>query len=184
MSLREEVGVPGQESPLRGKDGKGPFGEDGDEEEEDFSINVGRALDYLAHDVPLMFSAPPRLEIFTPSIVLKDPVGELCHGRRLYGALHASLRVLGAITAVRPRVGVTCVTFNKEAREVELKWTMAANAPFVGQSALKLSAVSIYRVNDHGLIYEHSIDNRIKRDMWEYSHSWMGMLKADRPPSA
>lgn len=71
MSLREEVGVPGQESPLRGKDGKGPFGEDGDEEEEDFSINVGRALDYLAHDVPLMFSAPPRLEIFTPSIVLK-----------------------------------------------------------------------------------------------------------------
>lgn len=48
----------------------------------------------------------------------------------------------------------------------------------------QLSAVSIYRVNDHGLIYEHSIDNRIKRDMWEYSHSWMGMLKADRPPSA
>ncbi|CAN0519867.1 unnamed protein product, partial [Scytosiphon promiscuus] len=38
---------------------------------EDFSINVGRALDYLAHDVPLMFSAPPRLEIFTPNIVLK-----------------------------------------------------------------------------------------------------------------
>lgn len=68
----------------------------------------------------------------------QDPVGELCHGRRLYGALHASLRVLGAITAVRPRVGVTCITFNKEARELELKWTMAANAPFVGQSALKV----------------------------------------------
>lgn len=75
---------------------------------------------------------------------MQDPVGELCHGRRLYGALHASLRVLGAITAVRPRVGVTCVTFNKEAREVELKWTMAANAPFVGQSALK--------VNIHGSV--------------------------------
>ena len=71
MSLREEVGVPGQESPLRGTNGKGPFGEDGDEEEDDFSINVGRALDYLSHDVPLMFSAPPRLEIFTPTIVLK-----------------------------------------------------------------------------------------------------------------
>lgn len=70
-SLREEVGVPGQEFPLRGKNGKGPFGEDGDDEEDDFSMNVGRALDYLAHDVPLMFSAPPRLDIFTPSIVLK-----------------------------------------------------------------------------------------------------------------
>lgn len=71
MSLREEVSVPGQESPLRGTNGKGPLGEDGDEEEDDFSINVGRALDYLSHDVPLMFSAPPRLEIFTPAIVLK-----------------------------------------------------------------------------------------------------------------
>lgn len=48
----------------------------------------------------------------------------------------------------------------------------------------KLSAVSVYRVNKHGLIFEHSIDNRIKRDLWEYSHSWMGMLAGDRPPSA
>lgn len=91
----------------------------------------------------------------------QDPVGELCHGRRLYGALHASLRVLGAITAVRPRVGVTCVTFNKEAREVELKWTMAANAPFVGQSALKvclrqcvLKATSPSLVYDIGVLYK------------------------------
>lgn len=44
--------------------------------------------------------------------------------------------------------------------------------------------MSLYRVDKHGMIYEHSIDNRIKRDLWEYSHSWMGVLKADRPPSA
>ncbi|CAM9180339.1 unnamed protein product [Hapterophycus canaliculatus] len=129
-----------------------------------------------------MFSAAPRLQIFTPEIRLKDPVGELCHGRRLYGALHTSLRVFGAIAPTRPRVSVTSIMFYPEKREIELKWTIATSAPFMGDT-VKLSAVSLYQVNDHGFIYEHSIDNRIKRDLWEYSHSWMGVLKADSPPS-
>eukprot|EP00752_Nemacystus_decipiens_P004493 g4103.t1 len=162
-----------------GKEGNGG---DGDQED-DFNINLGRAMDYLATDVPLMFSVAPRLEIFTSQIRLKDPVGELCHGRRVYGALHTSLRVFGAITTTKPRVGVTSICYHKDKQEIELKWTLAANAPFMGD-AMKLSAVSIYRVNEHGLIYEHCMDNRIKRDLWEYSHSWMGVLKADSPPSA
>lgn len=62
------VDAPGQWSPMRDV-GKG--GEGGDDQEEDFNINLGRALDYLAADVPLMFSAPPRLEIFTSQIRLK-----------------------------------------------------------------------------------------------------------------
>lgn len=57
---------PGQASLLQGPDS----GEDKDEENE-FNLNVGRALDYLAQDVPQMFSAPPRLEIFTQGVVLK-----------------------------------------------------------------------------------------------------------------
>lgn len=67
-STPENVDAPGQWSPMRdvGKGGKG-----GDDQEEDFNINLGRALDYLAADVPLMFSAAPRLEIFTSQIRLK-----------------------------------------------------------------------------------------------------------------
>lgn len=57
---------PGQASLLQGPGS----GEDKDEENE-FNLNVGRALDYLAQDVPQMFSAPPRLEIFTQGIMLK-----------------------------------------------------------------------------------------------------------------
>lgn len=160
-------------------DGESPDQDD----DHDFNMNLGRAMDYLAHDVPLMFSAPPRLEIFTSNVVLKDPIGELLHGRRLYGALHTSLRVLGAITAIKPRVGVSSICYSKTKKVVELKWTMAASAPFIGEStAVKLSAVSLYSVNPEGLIFEHAIDNRIKRDLWEYSHSWMGMLTGDRPP--
>ncbi|CAM9238544.1 unnamed protein product [Pylaiella littoralis] len=176
--------APGQWSPVRDTGRGGRNGQRGDdEEEEDFNINVGRAMDYLAIDVKGMFSVAPRLEIFTPEVRLKDPVGELCHGRRLYGALHTSLRVFGAITTSRPRVSVTSLTFNKDRMEIELKWTMAASAPFMGDT-VKLSAVSLYRVDKHGLIYEHTIDNRIKRDLWEYSHSWMRMVRMDSPPSA
>lgn len=69
-------------------------------------------------------------------------MGELCHGRRLYGALHTSLRVLGAITPARPRVGVTSINFHKEKREIELKWTLAANAPFMGD-AVKVTTVPL-----------------------------------------
>lgn len=58
---------PGQWSPIR-PDGKAPGEDDNDDE---FNINVGRALDYLAADVALMFSTAPRLEIFTPDVRLK-----------------------------------------------------------------------------------------------------------------
>ena len=52
---------------------RGPgSGEDKDDEEDnEFNLNLGRALDYLAEDVPQMFSAPPRLGIFTQDVVLK-----------------------------------------------------------------------------------------------------------------
>lgn len=71
------VDAPGQWSPMRdvGKGGKG-----GDDQEEDFNINLGRALDYLATDVPLMFSAAPRLEIFTSQIRLKVSIRFVCVG--------------------------------------------------------------------------------------------------------
>lgn len=65
--------APGQWSPVRdtGNDGgKGQKGCD-EEEEDDFNINVGRAMDYLATDVKGMFSVAPRLEIFTPEVRLK-----------------------------------------------------------------------------------------------------------------
>lgn len=72
LVLRGQVGLPGKESSVQGTDGHDPSDHGhGEEEEDDFNINVGRALDYLAYDVPLMFSAPPRLEIFTPGIILK-----------------------------------------------------------------------------------------------------------------
>ena len=61
-------------------------------------------------------------------------MGELCHGRRVYGALHTSLRVFGAITTTKPRVGVTSMSYDKEKQEIELKWTLAANAPFMGDA--------------------------------------------------
>lgn len=62
------VDAPGQWSPMRDV---GIGGNGGDDQEEDFNINLGRALDYLAADVPLMFSAAPRLEIFTSQVRLK-----------------------------------------------------------------------------------------------------------------
>lgn len=64
--------APGQWSPVRDTGRGGRNGQRGDdEEEEDFNINVGRAMDYLAIDVKGMFSVAPRLEIFTPEVRLK-----------------------------------------------------------------------------------------------------------------
>lgn len=63
-----------QEPSVRDREKRGPSSDqqlDDDEVEDDFNINVGRAMDYVACDVPLMFTAPPRLEIFTPNVVLK-----------------------------------------------------------------------------------------------------------------
>lgn len=90
----KQVDAPGQWSPVRdpGKGGSGRGG-DHDEQEEDFNINLGRALDYLATDVPLMFSAAPRLEIFTSEVRLKVPDRcalelSICYLRVLFSPMH------------------------------------------------------------------------------------------------
>lgn len=55
--------------------GQRPLGGTEEDEEkrrkDEFDLNVGRAIDVLSCDVPLMFSAPPRLEIFTDDVILK-----------------------------------------------------------------------------------------------------------------
>lgn len=55
--------------------GQRPLGGTGEDEEkrrkDEFNLNVGRAIDVLSCDVPLMFSAPPRLDIFTNNVILK-----------------------------------------------------------------------------------------------------------------
>lgn len=55
--------------------GQRPLGGTEEDEEkrrkDEFNLNVGRAIDILSYDVPLMFSVPPRLDIFTNDIILK-----------------------------------------------------------------------------------------------------------------
>ncbi|CAM9148080.1 unnamed protein product [Choristocarpus tenellus] len=87
------------------------------------------------------------------------------------------------MTGVRPRVAVTSMVYKEGQRELELKFKMISDAVGLAGTAVDIGAISIYRFNEEGRVFEHRLDNRIKRDLWEYSHSWMGILAGERPPA-
>jgi hypothetical protein len=86
---------------------------------------------------------PPPAPCLTP---VQDPKGTLSRGRRMYGALFASLRLLTAITGMHPRVTVHSIVYNAAQKEVDVRLTMAFGEALVGEP-VRLACMSHYKVH-------------------------------------
>jgi hypothetical protein len=104
-------------------------------------------------------------------LLLQDPKGVLCKGSRAYRAVFASLRVLSVITGMHPHVKLQNIAYNEPRKFVEARLELSFGAALMGEP-YKLSALSQYKLNDEGLVYEHDFDNILKRDLWDFSENW------------
>jgi hypothetical protein len=163
-----------------------------------FTLNAGKLLDTLPHDATHMFEQEPDLSLFTPDVCLSDPKvnmrihelvpcsrpaacpanafvspqGIICKGKTLYRALFASLRLVGRVAGMHPRVAVTSARMNEVERTVELRLTMR----FGGAENVGLATISTYRLDSEGMVYSHEFNNVLKRSLYEYSSSWSSLL--------
>jgi len=61
----------------------------------EFELNRGRVIDTLRHDYPLLFTQPPDLDLFVPSVTLSDPSGAVrVRGVTQYARLFGMLRFM------------------------------------------------------------------------------------------
>ncbi len=130
-------------------------------------MNVGRAIDVLREEVPLMLRAPPTLDIFAEDVVLRDPSGVIVRGRAAYGTFFAGLRVARRLSFSQPTVEILSLRFVEYRSEILLRLTVEVEAPFPGLDPLRFDALSVYALDAQGLVREHRIDDVTRANLFD-----------------
>lgn len=133
-----------------------------------FDLNIGKAIDTLRHDIPLLFKESPNLDIFAQDIKLFDPKGIICTGKYKYSMILNSLRIAKHIPLLdEPTIEIKTLRYHKDSHEIHVKFMIIANTPIV--NTIQFEAVSRYCVNQQGLINEHHIDNVTRNRLFKYN---------------
>ena len=120
-----------------------------------FTINLGRALDHLRVDVPLLFDREPDLSIYTEDVRLKDEARVYASGKFMYQMVYFSLRLARVFMPMPPLVEVLNIRWCPARQCIEVRFQIRVDTL---SDSLYFDAVSVYRVNAQGLIYEHLIE--------------------------
>mmetsp|Transcript_10299 Transcript_10299/g.12913 ORF Transcript_10299/g.12913 Transcript_10299/m.12913 type:complete len:232 (-) Transcript_10299:159-854(-) len=127
---------------------------------DNFTLNLGKALDTISIDIPNMFIAEPHLDILTEDVVLKDPHGVLAKGKKMYAAVFASLRLMSRLSGSRSDVQMLSLSYEASENLIEARVRMDTFSFF--QSHVRLDTICRYKVNSEGLIYEHDFDMHMR----------------------
>lgn len=131
----------------------------------EFELNLGRVVDVLRTDYPNFFTQEPDMSIYTDDIELHDPSGMRLHGRKQYRSVFQMLRFLRRTTMQDAELTYRLVVTE---RTVRVRWSakMWMRDPATGVNHLNggpalvhLDGVSIYDLNDEGLVKAHRLDN-------------------------
>jgi hypothetical protein len=133
-----------------------------------YNMNVGRAIDTLRHDIPLLFKQAPRLDVFTTDIKLMDPKGTICSGKYAYSILLNSLRIAKALD---PVVQIKTLRYFEDSGEIQIKFSLIAEVLPMNavMENIHFEAVSRYVLNGEGFIHEHHIDNVTRNRLFRHS---------------
>jgi hypothetical protein len=166
--------------PGGGGGGEDPNGRD----EKNFELALGKLIDTLSQDYPLLFTEPPDFSVYSPSIVLKDPSGVVLKGMRSYRQMFAVLRFFrstvmeGAETSFR-------LHYDWVNSRVRVRWHTVV-VPKGRQTRFIVDGISAYRIDAQGLVYQHdleSIEVNGKSVTPPFGKAWINLDKwvMDRP---
>jgi len=117
------------------------------------TLNVGRAIETIRDEVPLLFEQAPTTSIFSNAIKLTDQDGTqlIPQGIRSYSYFLASLRMSKKWGLVKPYVEITSLRYLDWRSEISVRLTITT-------FGMRKDALFVYKLNDEGLICEHKID--------------------------
>ena len=140
-----------------------------------YTLNVGRAIETLRDEVPLMLSEAMDLSIFSEDVTLTDRPGHaIATGKKQYAAFFASLRLARRVTLSNPTVEIKALRYLDWRGEISVKFQITAAAP-LGMEPLSFDAVSVYRLNEKGLIDEHRVDDITRMNLFERPSLFEGL---------
>jgi len=139
-----------------------------------FQINVGRAIDTLRHDYPVLFTQKPDLSIFTKDVELWDPSGKRLSGITQYSRVFDLLIFLRRTTMQDAQVTYRLVVADEKIR---VRWSaklwmrdpaLGLTKTMTGEPAVvHLDGVSNYELDHEGKIRRHRLENIVLRGQEE-----------------
>jgi len=133
----------------------------------EFQLNLGHAIDTLRVDHPRLFTHKPDLSIFAPDMEVHDPSGKRLQGVKQYAHVFGMLRFLRRTAMQDAQLTHRLVVNGKEIR---MRWSakLWMRDPSLGVITepilMYIDGVSVYELNDKGLIRKHRLENIVLRN--------------------
>lgn len=139
----------------------------GDQERE-FQMNVGRAVDTLRKDYPNLLTSPPDFSIYHDRIEVVDPSGVKLHSLKNY---KTSFQFLHAMINLFYRVDQSAITFRLfydcSRKSIRVSWNaiLLPRSIMAGRGCLYVDGISVYQIErSSGLITQHRVEQILLND--------------------
>eukprot|EP01024_Parvocaulis_polyphysoides_P072905 TRINITY_DN9321_c0_g2_i1.p1 TRINITY_DN9321_c0_g2~~TRINITY_DN9321_c0_g2_i1.p1 ORF type:complete len:234 (-),score=18.84 TRINITY_DN9321_c0_g2_i1:588-1229(-) len=130
--------------------------------QDDFYANLGDAVRTLRYEIPLLFYRDLTYDIYREDVVFRDP-RNVFHGKDNYKIIFWSLRFHGRIFFSSLFVNVKRI-WQLSDDTIKMQWTVRGIPRVPWKAEGRLEGYSIYKLDCHGKIYEHQVDNVIFSD--------------------
>lgn len=130
------------------------------DDEAEFRLNVGKVIDTLQADYPLLFEQAPDFSIFEPTVELTDPSGVSLKGLALYRNCFLLLRMMRyGMASAEMRCKVSYAGWDPY--KVRVRWNLAITSVLAPSRTYFIDGVSAYTLSQKGLVRRHSLENII-----------------------
>jgi hypothetical protein len=144
----------------------------------DFQANLGKIISTLNADLPYIFVHEPDMSIFTPELELRDPSGVQFSGLAVYKKVFGLARFLRKF-AMSHCEAKHKLTYDWMKQQVRVTWNTRI-WPQGQLTPVHIDGISIYSVNDKGLIYAHRVEKVIVNGMKAeppYGIKWLMIME-------
>jgi hypothetical protein len=139
---------------------------DGPKEDAEYKMNVGKALDTLRREMPIVFyKSSVDMSIFATYVTLIDTNrNKITVQKNIYGGMVSALRVVSAFSTVHPSLDVRKIEYIEDCRTIQclVDVTLPESLQIEGRSSWE--GIFYFGLNREGLIDTHLFDNKI----WTY----------------
>lgn len=125
-----------------------------------------------------MLRRPPELAIYTDTLTFSDGSGYRVTGKEAYKTVLWLLRAQVKLVFTHAFVEVLSMFHDDFSGCVHLRWRMTAT-PRWGMNTCVIDGISLYRLNREGWVYEHSLENAVRRRGRRVVFANMGVPVAD-----
>lgn len=140
------------------------------EEQREFELKLGKAMDTLKKDYPEMLTSDPDLSIYSSDIEVVDPSGVTINGHQSYKTSFSFLHTVVKIFYCPQQSYLTFrLVYDYARRNIRISWNavLVPRALYGGiKNTMHVDGISVYEIDRKtGLIYQHRVEHLLVNDV-------------------